>query len=108
MRKLPYTARTASGDTFDIEFPLHPETQDPVRVNQVLTAVLGAIDRDIALSTDTGNGDVLQAVAMALAIRARIIDIQPEVVETLSGQLLLNALQAMREAKHTKPVVGHA
>ena len=108
MKRLPYTAKTASGDIYDIEFPLHADTQDAVRVSQVLSGVLEAIDREIGLSRDTSNGDVLQAVAMALAIRARMIHTEPPVVEMLSRELLANALDAMRDAKHVSPFSGHA
>ncbi len=49
MKKLPDRARTACGDSFDIDFPLHDETRDAVRVGQLLSTVLEAIDKDIAL-----------------------------------------------------------
>ena len=62
MKKLPYRARTTTGDSFDIEFPLHGETRNAVRVGQHVSAVLEAIDRDIALAGETSNGDVLQPV----------------------------------------------
>ena len=29
MKVLPFTANTETGDQFEIEFPLHPETVDP-------------------------------------------------------------------------------
>ena len=108
MKKLPYRARTATGDSFDIEFPLHAETRDAVRVGQLLSTVLDAIDKDISLAGDTSNGDVLQAVAMAVAIRARMIHAPQAAVETLSMQLLQTALAAVEDAVHHTPQVGHA
>lgn len=96
------------GDTFDIEFPLHQETGDAVRVGQILTALLSAIDRDISIAGETSNGDVLQAVAMALAIRARMIQAPVEVTERLSSELLQGALTAVADAKHEQPQTGHA
>ena len=45
MKKMPNRARTASGDSFDIDFPLHEETRDAVRVGQLLSTVLEAIDQ---------------------------------------------------------------
>jgi hypothetical protein len=71
--RLPYRAETASGNRFDFDFELHPETVQPVHVSNVLTAILGAVDREIALQGDVGNGDVLQALAMALAVRTRLL-----------------------------------
>ena len=108
MKKLPYRARTATGDSFDIEFPLHGETRDPVRVGQILSTVLDAINKDIALAGETSNGDVLQAVAMAMAIRARMIHAPQEGLEALSAQLLWTALTASAEAARHTPQVGHA
>ena len=49
MKKLPYRARTATGDVFDFSFPLHDETGDAVRVEQLVTTLLDAVDRDIAV-----------------------------------------------------------
>lgn len=108
MKKLPYRARTTTGDSFDIEFPLHGETRDAVRVGQLISAVLEAIDRDIALAGETSNGDVLQAVAMAMAIRARMIHAPDGVTDKLSAQLLRSALDAVAAASRQTPQVGHA
>jgi len=44
--RLPYTANTATGERFDISFPLHPQTASPMRVSQLVTAVLEALDRE--------------------------------------------------------------
>ena len=106
--KLPYRARTTTGDTFDIEFPLHDETGSAVRVGQLVSAVLHAIDRDIAVSGETSNGDVLQALAMALAVRARMIHTAPETTERLSAELLRTALDAVAASARRTPQVGHA
>ena len=108
MKKLPFRARTTSGDLFDIEFPLHAETQSAVRVAQLISAVLEAIDKDIALAGETSNGDVLQAAAMAMAIRARMIDVPHETLQRLSQQLLEDALDAVDAATHLAPQAGHA
>jgi len=105
---LPYRARTATGDSYDIEFPLHGDTVDPVRVSQLVSTVLGAIDRDIGIALDTSNGDVLQAVAMALAIRARMIQAPHATVSQLASDLLSSALDAVANARHEAPRAGHA
>lgn len=108
MARLPYRARTATGDTFDIAFPLHKETGSAVRVEQLVTAILEAIDRDIAVAGETSNGDVLQAVAMALAVRARIIHAGSDVTERLVAELVAGALDAVAAASRDTPPVGHA
>ena len=80
MKQLPYQARTATGDTFDISFPLHSDTGDPIKVEQLITVILKAIDDEIAITGPTSNGDILQAIAMTLAIRSGMIAATREVV----------------------------
>jgi hypothetical protein len=106
--KLPYRTQTAMGDTFDINFDLHPETADAVRVSQLLSAILDAIDRDVGLAGETSNGDVLQAAAMAVAIRAGMIHAAHRVTGRLSINLLRDALKAVAAATHTTPQAGRA
>jgi len=108
MRPLPYRVETATGDTLDITFPLHSDTASPVRVNQLLTAILDTIDQDIKMCGETGNGDVLQAAAMALAVRARMIHAPTNVTAELSSQLLGEALNAARVAERVEPQIGNA
>ena len=108
MKTLPYLARTATGDTFDIEFPLHAETGDPVRVGQLISALLEALDRDIGVVGEASNGDVLQALAMTMAIRARMIHASPETVNVLSAELLSAALKAATDSERVTPPSGHA
>ena len=108
MRPLPYRVETATGDTLNITFPLHSDTASPVRVNQLLTAILDAIDQDIKVCGETGNGDVLQAAAMALAVRARMIHAPTNVTAELSSQLLEEALNAASKAERVEPESGNA
>lgn len=108
MKKLPFRAATASGDVFDIEFPLHGETADPVRVGQLVSALLNTVDRDVAIAGETSNGDVLQALAMALAVRARMVHAPSQTSGALAAQLLKTALAAAAEARRETPQIGHA
>lgn len=105
-RPLPYRVVTQTGDLLDFRFPLHPETVSAMRVDQILSAALGAVDREIKLTGDAGNGDVLQALAMALAVRARMIHADGEQTADLARVLLEHALQA--EVTHAGPSAGRA
>ena len=49
MKHLPYQVNTATGDVFDVEFPLHPDTGSAVRVSGLLCALLETVERDIAM-----------------------------------------------------------
>ncbi len=108
MKKLPFRAKTGTGDILDVEFPLHRETGDPVRVGQLVSILLDAIDKDIALAGETSNGDVLQAVAMVMAIRSGMIHAPRAMTEKLSTGLLKSTLDAVAMATRTTPQAGHA
>lgn len=108
MKHLPYRVNTATGDVFDVEFPLHPDTGSAVRVSGLLSALLETVERDIAVAGATSNGDALQAMAMALAVRARIIHASPEASTRLARSLVDSALGAMSESDRQPPTVGHA
>ena len=108
MKKLPYRVETGTGDIFDIEFPLHEKTGDPVRVSQLVSQLLTTLDRDLALFTDTSNGDVLQAVSMVLAIRAGMVHADGDTTSHLASQLLSTALGAVADAHRQVPQTGHA
>ena len=105
---LPFTATTASGERFEISFPLHPHTASPVRVSQIVSAVLEAVDREVSVSPTTANGDILQAVAMALAIRASMIEAPKEMTDRLAIDVVKTSLTAMNDADRDYVHVGHA
>lgn len=107
-KTLPYTVATQTGDSFRIDFPLHPETGSGVRVDQLLSAVLKAVDQDIRLGgEETSNGDVLQALAMAMAVRARMIHAPSEITDKLANDLLRQALDAAQAAEREGAAPGH-
>lgn len=108
MKKLPYRATTQTGDRFDFDFPLHAETASPMRVNQMLTTLLESLDRDIAIGGETANGDVLQALAMALATRARMVHTTPHQSAQLARSLVENALDAASMTEREAPQSGNA
>lgn len=108
MRPLPYRVETATGDTLDITFPLHSETGSPMRVDQMLSAILNTLDQDIKLCGETANGDVLQALAMALAVRARMIHAPNDVTAKLAQELLAAATTAASSAERVSPEAGTA
>lgn len=91
-KRLPYRATTSSGNQFDFEFPLHPETGSAVHVANLLGTLLGALDQEVKLLGKVSNGDVLQALSMALAVRTRILPGSPDQLAELATGLLESAL----------------
>ncbi|WP_018873551.1 hypothetical protein [Thioalkalivibrio sp. ALJ16] len=109
MELLPYRYTTPSGEAVSFEFRLHPETGSAVRVQQLLDRLTETLDHEIGILGDTCNGDVLQALAMALAVRTEMIPADPDMTRGLARDVVERALRSLAEAEHrqTGPV-GHA
>ena len=103
---LGFTAVTASGQAFEIDFPLHPQTRSAEGVSDLMTALLETISQTLAGRRDLSDGDVLQALAMTLAIRARMLSATPESTASLIEDLFDTAYAAARAA--TPYVAGRA
>ncbi len=108
VNRLPYEAKTSMGEVMDIDFTLHPQTASPMRVTQMLSVILEGLDRDIGIVGETSNGDVLQALAMALAIRSEMIAAPNDVTNLMSVSLLQQALQDTNRCERRSPQSGNA
>ncbi len=107
MKTLPYTAVTTSGAVLDVQFELHPETASPERVGEMLSAFLNALDMQIEGGQVTSNGDILQALAMALALRSEMLPAATSMKATLARDVLDRALASVAKAGHGRSPVGH-
>lgn len=107
MAHLPYTVHTDTGDTFDIEFPLSEHTEDSVRVHQLLTTVLNSIANDLKIVGTVSNGDILQALSMALAVRTRMVYAPEQTMRAIVADLSESALAASYAAKREGDPAGH-
>lgn len=105
---LPYSITTRTGTRIDFSFPLHDETGDPVQVNLLVSRLLGALDSEISTLGEVSNGDVLQALAIALAARTAMIEAPMASSVPLIEQLLGRALRAAAEGERHQPTSGHA
>ena len=99
MSTLTYSAVTSGGRAFDIEFPLHPETRSHEAVSEMLTSLLETLSKTVESRKDVSDGDVLQALAMTLAIRGRMVDASPETLRSLVAQLFETAFDAAESAR---------
>lgn len=107
MTYLPYIVHTDTQDTFDIEFPLSEHTEDSVRVHQLLTTVLNSIANDLKIVGTVSNGDILQALSMALAVRTRMVYAPEQTMRTIVADLTESALAASYAAKRESDPAGH-
>ena len=101
---LPYRATTANGETIDVTFDLHAETRSEADVVAMLTVLLEAIDARVASREGVSNGDVLQALAMASALRVAMIPAPRTVTEPLARDLLDTALACASFAQRVPAV----
>lgn len=104
MQHLDYTAVTSGGRAFDMHFPLHPETTSHSQVagmlTQTLAAINGSVEADRPPDTEAvSDGDILQALAMAMAVRARMIDAPPATALRLMYELVDTAYAAALKAE---------
>ena len=95
---LQFVAVTAGGRAFDIAFPLHPETRSAQAVSELRRAGLETISRHAGQRDDVSDGDILQALAMATAIRGRMLDGERAPIEGLSRELNAQAWEAVSAA----------
>lgn len=107
-KTLPYAVITATGEKIACEFPLHIETQSAMRVSQLLDAVSATLDRELRVLGNTANGDVMQALAMALAVRAAMLHAPYAMGHQLAVDLAATALAAAEHSRHDPGAVGNA
>ncbi len=98
MHSLLFTALTSGGLAFDMEFPLHPQTRSAEAVSDMITSLLETLSRHVEARNDVSDGDVLQALAMTLAVRARMVEAEPQSTLALLNQLVEDAYQAAQAA----------
>ena len=107
MAYLPYTVHSDTGDAFDIEFPLNEHTEDSVRVHQLLTTVLNTVAQDLKVVGGASNGDILQALSMALAVRTRMLHAPESTMRSIVSNLNDVTLAACYEADRQSDPAGH-
>ena len=104
--QLIYSIWSDEGQHIKFSFPLHPLTSEPGQVGDILDIVLDALDREVHAMGAT-NGDVIQALAMALACRAAVMEGSIETNTALADDLAQEALAAVR-ASLAADNLGHS
>lgn len=103
---LTITALTATGLAYDIDFPLHPNTRSSDAVADLVTRMLATLSQGVARHHGLSDGDILQALAMTLAVRARMASNDPEEMKKLVLDLAETAFDAAQASEAT--LTGHA
>lgn len=94
---LPFTAVQAGGAR-EINFPLLEHTVNVRHVGAMLESLLDRISREIQLRSNVSDGDVLQAMCMALAIRMHMVEAAPDAVRAMVAAALERADEAVAES----------
>jgi hypothetical protein len=91
---LPFTA-VHTGGVREINVPLHEHTVNAGHVGAILEAVLDSVSREIGLRLNVSDGDVLQAMCMALAVRIHLVEAAPDTVRAMVASTLEQADEAV-------------
>ncbi len=86
------------GGARQISFPLHDHTVNASHVGALLEALLDSITKEIQATQDVSDGDVLQAVCMALAIRMNLVEAPPGAVRAMVASTLQQADEAVSDS----------
>lgn len=98
-RSLQYTAVTSSGRVFEFDFPLHQHTRSDKSVSDLLTSLLECTSTFTNGDHAMSDGDILQALVMGLAVRARMVDETGDTSRQLLHELVDIAIDATSEAR---------
>lgn len=94
---LPFTA-VHTGGAREINFLLHEQTVNEGHVGAMLEALLESISEEVQLRGNVSDGDVLQAMCMALAIRMHLVEAAPDAVRAMVAATLEQADDAVAES----------
>lgn len=91
-RTLGFTATTTSGEVLEFQLPLHPHTASSEHVGRLLEAVLDRLSELVDGPESISDGDVLQALSLAMAVRLRVAGVAPDTARQLVEDLANLAL----------------
>lgn len=95
---MSFTAMSASG-TRTISFPLHELTGDVDHVGTLLEALLAATDEKVRATGKVSDGDVLQALCMATAIRMHMVKAPIDTVRSMVAATMTQADDAVAKSR---------
>lgn len=89
---LSFTATTSRGQVVEFQLPLHPHTSSREQVGSMLEGLLDAMTTLIDSHDGVSDGDLLQALALAMAVRMGVAGIGQDIGRTLLTELVEAAL----------------
>ena len=104
---LPYKAVTTSRKEVNFKFTLDENTDSPIVINEIINLLLSNISSEINIFKPS-NGDIIQAMCMALVVRCKIIDYDIDKIEKLVNKALKNAFIDAKKAEVLEPTSGNS
>ena len=104
---LPYKAITASRNEVNFKFSLDENTSSPLVINEIINLLLSKISNEINIYKPS-NGDIIQALCMALVVRCKIIDYDIDKIEQLVNKTIKRAFSDAKKAEVTEPLSGNS
>lgn len=104
-KKLPYKITTETLKDIEFSFDLSDETKSALAVHQLLDTLLAAINQETKLRT-LANGDIIQALTMALAVRVKMMYGNDKVKENIATICFNRALKNAESANEVEQISG--
>lgn len=105
---LAFTATTSTGEVLEFELPLHPQTSSAVHVGTLLEGVLDKLSEIVEGPSDMSDGDVIQALTLAVAVRLSVAGLPAETARQLVEELANLAVQGFEGGRRAMgPGVRH-
>ncbi len=104
---LPYKAVTTSQKEVNFKFSLDENTKSPLVINEIINLLLSNISSEIKVYNPS-NGDIIQALCMALVVRCKIIDYDINKIEQIVNKTIKRAFSDAKKAEVLEPLSGNS
>ena len=104
---LPYKAITTSRKEVNFKFSLDENTNSPLVINEIINLLLSKISNEINIYKPS-NGDIIQSLAMALAVRMKMVNADEKIVEKIVIDCVSKAINAAKKAEVNNQISGHS
>ena len=106
-KKLPYSVTTDTLKHIDFSFDLSDDTGSVLVVHQLLNSLLSSINQETKLR-EISNGDILQALSMALGVRVKMIYGDDNVKTSIALNCVKKALNSSKFAIEREQISGNS
>lgn len=96
---LPFSTRTSSGERRQFQLRLHRHTRSVAHVGMLVETMLASVSEIVEREADVSDGDVLQALTLAAAVRLDVAGVPTDTAKTLMQELISLALETTSDAR---------